>query len=540
MQVSCESLFESGGQHYRTENYKEAFRCFELAAELGHIDSQYMAGIMLDNGQGVARDYSRALKWFDRAARQGSAIAEFCLGVMYRDGHGVAQNYREAARLIGVAAAKGNAEAQFNLGVMYLHGHGVEQSLDLAETWWCRASVQGHGGAETNLKTLSGLTSRQPNCFTWHGEALSCSEDLEGYFSIQGASAVSSKSRKEVLIIQEPHFHVRCQWNLFCGLELLLERLRSHSQRGAESIFLAEGIPAYEEVVLKPLIDRSPSPSDSTIYAVLRSFLLPGYVAYEWRHRAGIRIFGMENAPLYELSARLWEEERTGAWHSTVPARNKQISEVIGHYLQSADHVIAFIGGMHMRAIPDDEFAASVDQLRTSFSQPAHVVHNIGNRGLGDYLIDARIGYTFLDVRGAPAVDTEADVARYRELFRAQRTGNIDRYVRDFAATVKRGVTVSPDVKAAAKLASIIPHGGDGSESNDPDSKRRTGESKRKEKKDIEQTAKRHGIDPNELGPFVEDAKEAANLPNNFRYSSAELNRIALDLKAQKAAESGM
>ena len=46
MQVSCESLFESGGQHYRTQNYKEAFRCFELAAELGHIDSQYMAGIM--------------------------------------------------------------------------------------------------------------------------------------------------------------------------------------------------------------------------------------------------------------------------------------------------------------------------------------------------------------------------------------------------------------------------------------------------------------------------------------------------------------
>ncbi len=387
-----ESLYQSGGLHYKNQNYREAFRCFELAAQLGHSDSQCMAGIMLDNGQGVNRDFQRAIEWFDRAARQNNPKAEFCLGVMHRDGHGFPQNYREAARLIGAAAAKGNAEAQFNLGVMYLHGHGVVQSLDMAEMWWNRASVHGHPDARTNLTALKELHLRQPNRFTWGGISYSCAEELEGYFTLHDSAPARRPNNREVLVIQEPHYQVLCQWNLFCGLELLMEPIFSRRSATGPVIFLAEGVPAFEEVSLQALWRSARAPSDSTIFAVLRSFLLPGYIAYEWRHQLGIRVYGMEDPNLYGLSARLWEGHRMVEWNSTVAARNKQIAEVIGHYAKSGSWVVAFVGGMHMTAIRDEEFAASVDRLAHQFPQYAVTAKDIRNLGLKDYLEAEGIG----------------------------------------------------------------------------------------------------------------------------------------------------
>lgn len=54
------------------------------AAEQGHADTQYMLGVMYQNGYGVKQDYAEARKWFNKAAEQGHETAQTMLKYFYR------------------------------------------------------------------------------------------------------------------------------------------------------------------------------------------------------------------------------------------------------------------------------------------------------------------------------------------------------------------------------------------------------------------------------------------------------------------------
>ena len=44
-------------------------------------------------GEGVHQDYGEAVKWYQKAAEQGDSGSQYRLGVMYENGEGVAQDY---------------------------------------------------------------------------------------------------------------------------------------------------------------------------------------------------------------------------------------------------------------------------------------------------------------------------------------------------------------------------------------------------------------------------------------------------------------
>ena len=50
------------------------FDAVKKAAEQGHVDSQFILGLMYDNGYGVPEDYAEAVRWFRKSAEQGFAI----------------------------------------------------------------------------------------------------------------------------------------------------------------------------------------------------------------------------------------------------------------------------------------------------------------------------------------------------------------------------------------------------------------------------------------------------------------------------------
>jgi uncharacterized protein len=54
------------------------------------------SGVLYEEGQGVPQDYAEAVKWFQLAADQGLAIAQNNLGAMYYNGQGVPQDYVQA------------------------------------------------------------------------------------------------------------------------------------------------------------------------------------------------------------------------------------------------------------------------------------------------------------------------------------------------------------------------------------------------------------------------------------------------------------
>ena len=61
---------------------------------------------MYANGEVVPQDYQEALKWYQLAAEKGNAYAQSDLGDMYYNGEGVPQDYEEALKWYRLAAEK--------------------------------------------------------------------------------------------------------------------------------------------------------------------------------------------------------------------------------------------------------------------------------------------------------------------------------------------------------------------------------------------------------------------------------------------------
>ena len=97
------TVFERCKLYYSSENYTEAFKCFQKVAEQGNASAQFNLGVMYENGRGVKQDYFKAVEWYQKAAEQGNASAQSNLGYMYYDGEGVRQNYTKAKEYFGLA-----------------------------------------------------------------------------------------------------------------------------------------------------------------------------------------------------------------------------------------------------------------------------------------------------------------------------------------------------------------------------------------------------------------------------------------------------
>ncbi|MCA3273862.1 MAG: sel1 repeat family protein [Roseomonas sp.] len=94
-------VFSAGGLH------AEAAAAYRRAAEQGNPVAQSKLGLMLQNGQGVARDDAQAVQWYRRAADQGLAIAQNNLGYALATGRGVARDDAQAAQWYWRAAEQG-------------------------------------------------------------------------------------------------------------------------------------------------------------------------------------------------------------------------------------------------------------------------------------------------------------------------------------------------------------------------------------------------------------------------------------------------
>jgi TPR repeat protein len=100
------------------------------------------------------QDFQEAIRWYQWAADQGHAGALNNLGAMHAHGWGFPQDAGKAANYYREAAEVGLATAQANLGFCFLHGDGVDQDDAEAVVWLTSAALQGHAGATGQLGTL--------------------------------------------------------------------------------------------------------------------------------------------------------------------------------------------------------------------------------------------------------------------------------------------------------------------------------------------------------------------------------------------------
>ena len=153
------------------QDYKEAVKWYQLAAEQGDADAQYRLGISYKKGQGVLQDYKEAVKWLLKSAEQkninsvkaqrlirtsyhklhkevaeqGDSYAQRFLGDSYYLGLGVTQDYAEAAKWYKKAAEQWDSVSQIILGAMYKKGKGIPKDFVEAYKWFSIAGETGSG-----------------------------------------------------------------------------------------------------------------------------------------------------------------------------------------------------------------------------------------------------------------------------------------------------------------------------------------------------------------------------------------------------------
>ncbi|MEZ5591620.1 MAG: tetratricopeptide repeat protein [Gammaproteobacteria bacterium] len=108
------------------------------ATEAGEAHSQFLIGQIFNSGDKPS-DKRQAIKWFRKAASQGHVDAMFHLGVMLETGQGTAKDIKEATRWYLAAAKGGNPDAMYTVSKMYGNGAGISKNSLQAHHWYDKA-----------------------------------------------------------------------------------------------------------------------------------------------------------------------------------------------------------------------------------------------------------------------------------------------------------------------------------------------------------------------------------------------------------------
>lgn len=291
-----------------------------------------------------------------------------------------------------------------------------------------------------------------------NGKKYLLSAAAQEYLTVQRMEA--NGQPRSVLIIQEPHYFDD-QWHLYKGLEIFYQ---DNPDLIPETIFLAEGAAAYQEISVDPLLEVEPEPSETMIRSVLDSFLIPGYLAFLWKHPSDIPVMGMEDQQLHDCSARLWYGMKSDPepWQLSVIARNKQMAETLMQAFQFYNCPVIFVGGLHLDPIDGKVFQKGKQQeIKDLSPYQLKMLKDCENLGISDYLKKENIGYTFIYAHTFADTKKQAEREKlYRELFKAQInndcSGYIKNYYKKYSGIKNDSVTVRPSVENAAQLASFL------------------------------------------------------------------------------------
>lgn len=134
--------YDKALQSYSCVDYEKALRLFKANAEAGHGLSQYMTGIMLEQGQGAEVDVSAAYTWYMRAAKQGLSDAYYALGDMYSRGISVNKDALQAYVWFDLAARGGHklAPDMKQSQAATLQPAQLETAKTMASDWLARLS----------------------------------------------------------------------------------------------------------------------------------------------------------------------------------------------------------------------------------------------------------------------------------------------------------------------------------------------------------------------------------------------------------------
>jgi hypothetical protein len=138
------------GERGKKQDHDMALFWFKQAAELVHVDAQYMLGLCYENGFGVVKNSTVAMGWLEKAALNGNVEAQLLAGSYYERGYGVEKDMNASIEFYEKAANQGSADAMVALGNIY-----SETNYDTAWEWYQKAYATGHEAAQNGMSAMS-------------------------------------------------------------------------------------------------------------------------------------------------------------------------------------------------------------------------------------------------------------------------------------------------------------------------------------------------------------------------------------------------
>lgn len=142
------------------KDYKKSADYFQSAADSGDVESQYVFGLMLINGE-VSKNEEMAFRYIKMAASGGDPDAMYRLFLMYKDGVGVMADQKLAVEYLEKSAFAGVSQGQLALGVMRAYGKGTRKDIVDAYVWLNLASDNGDKNAGEYRGVVESQMTRQ-------------------------------------------------------------------------------------------------------------------------------------------------------------------------------------------------------------------------------------------------------------------------------------------------------------------------------------------------------------------------------------------
>lgn len=155
-ELTAEDLFQKAMEFHNKKDYYNAAIWYRKAADQGHVEAQYIMGLLNTLGEGVPQSDYNAFYWYKKAAENGHVEAQMTVGDCYSDGRGVTQSDYHAFYWYKKAAEQGDPFAQTAVGICYEYGSGVSKNKTIALRWYRKAAAQGIEVAWAAVRRLEG------------------------------------------------------------------------------------------------------------------------------------------------------------------------------------------------------------------------------------------------------------------------------------------------------------------------------------------------------------------------------------------------
>ncbi len=122
---------------------KRALELYEDAAQSGHVEAAYIAGVMYAENLSIRPNSERSAFWIGKAAQAGHAAAQADYGLLVYQGAGVPRDEVKAADYFRRSAEGGDSEGMFLYAFTLAKGEGLEQDFGEAYYWLLKAGQSG-------------------------------------------------------------------------------------------------------------------------------------------------------------------------------------------------------------------------------------------------------------------------------------------------------------------------------------------------------------------------------------------------------------